>query len=405
MPSIRIDKDMNSSLYWDTSGLPEGDQYVYGVIDDGVNAPVMVYSSGAITVDHGNGGGGEPPAEGGTPSIIYHYADHLTGSNVDTDDAGNIIQLLDYYPYGDVRLDEQSSSYENDYKFTGKEKDEDTGLYYYEARYYDSGIGRFTAIDPMAKLSPETFLKDPQQLNSYTYVRNNPLGAIDPDGLLTIFIHGTVLPGKSRNSFSSSYMNRVTSDLGDKSSAAFNWSGKNSTEARANGARSLQGFISNYNFSEGEQLNIVAHSHGGNVAIEAINSGLGRKVDTLLTLGTPVHDNYFLSDKDSTVVDFINVYHRSDNVQIAGKVAYPPMSIRGRFRHALEKAVNLRARGGNFYWSSNKFHSWLRTSDAWNNSIKDQLVNLGILKAETNEDGIPELHDDGSSKTTKNDDN
>ncbi len=122
--------------------------------------------------------------------IVYHHEDHLTGSNVDTDDTGNLIQLLDYYPYGDVRLDEQSSSYENDYKFTGKEKDEDTGLYYYEARYYDSSIGRFVSLDPLVKVSPEVFLVDPQQLNGYSYVSNNPLNAIDPDGLLTIFIHG-----------------------------------------------------------------------------------------------------------------------------------------------------------------------------------------------------------------------
>ncbi len=109
--------------------------------------------------------------------VVYHHTDHLTGSNVDTDDMGNVLQLLDYYPYGDVRLDEQSSSYENDYKFTGKEKDEDTGLYYYEARYYDSGIGRFISLDPWFG-----DISDPQSLNKYAYVRNNPLKYVDPSG-------------------------------------------------------------------------------------------------------------------------------------------------------------------------------------------------------------------------------
>ncbi len=72
--------------------------------------------------------------------IIYHHEDHLTGSNVDTDEAGNLNQVLDYYAYGSTRIDEQFGSFSNDYKFTGKEKDAETGLYYYGARYYDSEL-------------------------------------------------------------------------------------------------------------------------------------------------------------------------------------------------------------------------------------------------------------------------
>ena len=110
-------------------------------------------------------------------NLIFHLEDHLTGGGVDTDDAGNIVSVLDYFPYGDVRLEENSSGYENDYKFTGKEKDEDTGLYYYEARYYDSSIGRFVGKDPW-----QGDFTDPQSLNKYSYVRNNPLKYVDPTG-------------------------------------------------------------------------------------------------------------------------------------------------------------------------------------------------------------------------------
>lgn len=127
-----------------------------------------------------------PPEDVATtsvPEIVYHHEDHLSGSNVDTDEQGNILQLLDYFPYGSVRLDEKSGNYENDYKFTGKELDEDTGLYYYEARYYDADIARFVSIDPIANFSPEQFLHDPQQMNGYSYVRNNPLKYVDPTGL------------------------------------------------------------------------------------------------------------------------------------------------------------------------------------------------------------------------------
>lgn len=110
-------------------------------------------------------------------SLVFHHEDHLSGGSVDTDSLGAIISLIDYYPFGDTRIEENSGDYENDYKFTGKEKDEDTGLYYYEARYYDSGIGRFVGVDPWSG-----DLSDPQTLNKYSYVTNNPLKYVDPSG-------------------------------------------------------------------------------------------------------------------------------------------------------------------------------------------------------------------------------
>ncbi len=306
--------------------------------------------------------------------LEYHHEDHLTDSasslradfNVDTDDMGNVLVVLDYYPYGDVRLDEQSSSYENDYKFTGKEKDEDTGLYYYEARYYDSGIGRFTAIDPMAKLSPETFLKDPQQLNSYTYVRNNPLGAIDPDGLLTIFIHGTVLPGKNTNPFSEGYMKQVATDLGDNSYTNFSWSGTSSEKARTEAARNLESLVRNYEFSEGEQLNIVGHSHGGNVSIEAINTNrMLRNVDNLVLLGAPNRDDYTLDNDNVGAV--YNVYSLEDNIQNNWGGEFTTNPAESTYANhpwrAGENVKNLRFRDMNK--GPIETHSWLRTQEAW----------------------------------------
>lgn len=116
--------------------------------------------------------------------IVYHHTDHLSGSNVETDANGNVIELLDYYPYGSVRLNEKSGTYENDYKFTGKELDEDTDLYYYGARYYDSAIGRFISIDPWSG-----DLSNPQTLNKYSYVTNNPLKYVDPSGEYAKDVH------------------------------------------------------------------------------------------------------------------------------------------------------------------------------------------------------------------------
>jgi len=82
---------------------------------------------------------------------------------------------------------------EEDYGFTGKEKDEETGLMYYGARYYDPVIGRFTSMDPVTlgerSKSLESMLKNPQALNPYSYVLNNPLRYTDPTGKYEEDVH------------------------------------------------------------------------------------------------------------------------------------------------------------------------------------------------------------------------
>jgi RHS repeat-associated protein len=70
------------------------------------------------------------------------------------------------------------------YKFTGKERDTESGNDYSGARYYASSMGRFMSPDWAAKAEPvhHAQLNDPQSLNLYSYVRNNPLSRIDADG-------------------------------------------------------------------------------------------------------------------------------------------------------------------------------------------------------------------------------
>ncbi len=101
---------------------------------------------------------------------------------------------MDYYPYGDIRLDEKSGTFSEQRKYAGHEYDADTGLSYMNARYYNGKIGRFVSEDPAYlligdqsfkdkyKRTLEMHLSDPQSLNSYSYVNNNPLKWTDPDG-------------------------------------------------------------------------------------------------------------------------------------------------------------------------------------------------------------------------------
>lgn len=114
-------------------------------------------------------------------TLQYIHTDHLTGSDVATSNSGTLVQLLDYYPYGSMRID-QTTTFDEQRKFTGHEFDRATNLIYANARYYKQNIGRFISQDNLASHQPEKALKDPQLLNMYAYARNNPLKYNDPSG-------------------------------------------------------------------------------------------------------------------------------------------------------------------------------------------------------------------------------
>ena len=114
------------------------------------------------------------------PSQVVHYyfSDHLGSANVVTSSTGGIQDESDYYPFGGERVITNSDP--NNFKFTGKERDSESGLDNFGARYDSSGIGRFVSPDPLGG-----FISDPQSLNRYSYVRNNPTNLTDPSGLQT----------------------------------------------------------------------------------------------------------------------------------------------------------------------------------------------------------------------------
>jgi RHS repeat-associated protein len=127
---------------------------------------------------------GERVARKDFPSgaVSYYFSDHLKTASVITDAAGNIKEDEDYYPWGGELQFVNNDS--NHYKFTGKERDAETVLDYFGARYYSNGLGRFITPDWAAKPAavPYAVLGDPQTLNLYTYVRNIPTSQIDKDG-------------------------------------------------------------------------------------------------------------------------------------------------------------------------------------------------------------------------------
>ena len=138
---------------------------------------VAEYSSGAVSV---------PPCH-----TCFLSTDHLGSTRLVTDENGNTVSRHDYIPFGE-EIAANSGGRDGTFgtfdfvnqKFTGKERDQETGLDYFGARYYSSAMGRWTSPDWSKKPEaiPYADLTDPQTLNLYGYVRNRPLNSADIDG-------------------------------------------------------------------------------------------------------------------------------------------------------------------------------------------------------------------------------
>ena len=149
-------------------GVTETERYVFDLggnllskTKDGQSYEDYIYAFGKIIAKR--------TGSNNTFETEYYLTDHLGTVIMITDDTGNIIWENDYDPFGESRgefgTDRRTKIY------TGKEFDEDIGLYYSNARWYDPSLGRFITEDP---------IKD--GMNWYLYCLNNPLRFFDPDG-------------------------------------------------------------------------------------------------------------------------------------------------------------------------------------------------------------------------------
>jgi RHS repeat-associated protein len=105
------------------------------------------------------------------PAVQFHFRDHLGSCSVTTNLAGTLTNREEFTPYGETSF---GSVARKRYRFTGCERDEESGLSYQGARYYSPGLTRWASADPMGVAGG---------LNSYCYARNNPCCFIDPGGL------------------------------------------------------------------------------------------------------------------------------------------------------------------------------------------------------------------------------
>ena len=119
-------------------------------------------------------GYGYVPADTAHEDIFYYHTDHLGSTSYITDAKANVAQFDAYLPYGELLVDEHSSTEEMPYKFNGKEFDQETGLYYYGARYMNPRTSLWYGVDPLAEKYPN--------IGGYIYCAENPIKLIDSDG-------------------------------------------------------------------------------------------------------------------------------------------------------------------------------------------------------------------------------
>ena len=114
---------------------------------------------------------------------FYYHPDHLGSSSYITNLEGEVVQHIEYVPFGEVFVEERNNIWNTPYLFNAKEFDEETGLYYYGARYYDPHISLWITTDPIKNKYPN--------ISSYCYTANNPVRFIDPDGRIIKLPKGT----------------------------------------------------------------------------------------------------------------------------------------------------------------------------------------------------------------------
>ncbi len=106
--------------------------------------------------------------------VYFYHPDHLGSTSLVTNSYGGITQNISYIPYGEVFVEETSGGWQSPYYFNAKELDEETGLYYYGARYLDPAGTRWLSADPM--------LEKYVGMSPYNYCAGNPVKLVDEDG-------------------------------------------------------------------------------------------------------------------------------------------------------------------------------------------------------------------------------
>jgi RHS repeat-associated protein len=167
-----VNTDRRNRRSTTTSYTYDGADVLRETTDDGRKPTTTDYLRGAGTDDLLRQ---TTRAQHGRPDTYYHLADRQGSTRLLTDERARVAARLDYDTFGDG-----AGSPLTRYAYTGRERDDQTGIYYYRARWYDPQLGRFLSEDPIGLAGG---------MNMYSYVSNNPTNKVDPSGLYESDVH------------------------------------------------------------------------------------------------------------------------------------------------------------------------------------------------------------------------
>ena len=233
---------------------------------------------------------------------FFYHPDHLGSSSYITNLDGEVAQHIEYVPFGEVFIEERNNTWNTPYLFNAKEFDEETGMYYYGARYYEPKLSLWLSVDPISNYDPrnnENYLDGEHNngvYNSYNffpyeYCYQNPLHYIDPNGKQGFFGLNPPLLGASEPLLLSSKpivsATRSTIKISSKS-------GRNINLERIKIGRQ----------TEAEQLK--------RVGLDKNNKSFTRPDPKTGKEGTTIPDGY----KDGQIVEIKNVKRLTDSKQL-----------------------------------------------------------------------------------------
>lgn len=262
------------------------------------------------------------------PEVSYIHNSYNGTPVLLTDSNASTTAVMKRDTWGSVINNQMNKNQQTptDFGYTGHVWNDRAEIHYAHARWLNNSSKIWLSHDPFSieNFSADIWLTNLRHHNSYSYATQDPANKVDPDGKLTIIVPGTYYDNRVWNwsNTKTDFFYKVAGTFADNvggETIIWNdyekWSGKNSNEDRSKAAKELAKFINNYDYKDGEKLNIVAHSHGGNVVKEASHL-ISRQIDTLATLGTPQRSDYNINT--NMVNTYINVYSVWDGVQISG---------------------------------------------------------------------------------------
>ena len=256
-------------------------------------------------------------------NVTVQLSDRKTGTLVTGDVQAEVLSYQQYFPFGWTILGRSINYDKSRFTFNGKELDPEWEIQDYGFRLYDNRVGRFLSFDPLAPEYPE--------LTPYQFASNTPIWAIDLDGLEAFFIHGTSSSPTRWTEESMDVLMGLTNNVTPNRN--FSWEDlsvmSNDEYDRQEAAERLVDFVI-ANRRDGEEITLIGHSHGGNVAIQAarmIKDRTGEKVN-IITIATPTYDTWRENPSsgvnENAINDHIHLWNRIDGVQggLAGDEIY-----------------------------------------------------------------------------------